>query len=246
MPQLHDRPSLDLSGLKALVTGGTRGIGQAIAQALLAHGATVVVTGRKAISSPEKRLSCLVVDFSRKENVEQFCQIITTMKFDILINNAGINAIGPFDEIPSGVFDRIHDVNVRAPFRITQTLLPHMKSSGWGRIVNISSIFGIVTKTHRASYSTSKFGLRGLTAALAAEVAAQGILANCVAPGFVETDLTRQILTPDQREELSQTVPMKRFAEPKEIASLVLWLSSRDNSYVTGQTFVIDGGYTCV
>jgi NAD(P)-dependent dehydrogenase (short-subunit alcohol dehydrogenase family) len=121
-----------------------------------------------------------------------------------------------------------------------------MRQRGFGRIVNITSIFSIVSKERRASYSASKFGLDGMTAALAAEVAADGVLANCVSPGFVDTELTRRILGDDGMRELAARVPMRRFAQPHEIAALVAWLVGPDNSYVSGQNMVIDGGFTRV
>ena len=121
-----------------------------------------------------------------------------------------------------------------------------MKKKQWGRIVNITSIFGKISKEFRAAYSCTKFGLDGMTLALAAEVASQGILANCVAPGFIDTDLTHQVLGEEGITKLSQEIPMKRLGQPHEIAKLVAWLCSEENTYLTGQNIAIDGGFSRV
>ena len=143
-------------------------------------------------------------------------------------------------------FDQIQRVNIKAPFQITQTVLPHMKNKRWGRVVNIASIFSQISKAHRASYSTSKFGLDGLTTALAVEVAEFGILANCVSPGFIDTELTQKILGEATINKLKQEIPMKRLGQAYEIAELVTFLCSEKNTYLTGQNIVIDGGFTRV
>src|SRR5260370_13248585 len=163
-----------LKGRSALVTGATRGIGSAIAAGLQAEGADVVVTGRTAVERPG--IQCLTVDFEDRAALEAFARQVRDEKFDILVNNAGINAIAPFERIDVGDFDRVQQVNVRAPLLLCQALVPRMRKQGWGRIVNIASVFGVVSKEQRASYSASKFALDGLTAALAAEVAASGVL----------------------------------------------------------------------
>ena len=121
-----------------------------------------------------------------------------------------------------------------------------MRQKSWGRIVNMSSILGKISKAGRGAYSASKFALDGMTAALAAEVACYGILSNCVAPGFIETDLTRQILGQEQMDVLAQQIPMKRLGQPEEIARFVLWLASAENTYLSGQNIAVDGGFTRV
>ncbi|MCR9140722.1 MAG: 3-oxoacyl-ACP reductase FabG [bacterium] len=239
----------DLKQKKALVTGGTRGIGKAIAGALADAGAQVSITGTAA-SGPageeHARYEYLGIDFSDRKATEAFAQEARAGRYDILINNAGINQIGAFAELKFTDFDRIIEVNLRTPFLLCQAVLPHMQERQWGRIVNITSIFGIISKEFRAPYSTSKFGLDGMTAALAAEVAESGILANCVAPGFTDTDLTRRVLGEDGIAELAQRVPQRRLGRPEEVASLVTFLASPENSYISGQTIAIDGGFTRV
>jgi NAD(P)-dependent dehydrogenase (short-subunit alcohol dehydrogenase family) len=234
---------------KALVTGGTRGIGLAIAKSLVRAGVQVTITGT-ADSSPGgeamQSFSYDGIDFSDRENTERFANKLREENFDILINNAGINKIGPFAEVNINDFDRILDVNLRTPFILIQAVLPYMLQQKWGRIVNITSIFGIISKEYRAPYSTSKFGLDGMTAALSAEVAENGVLANCVAPGFTDTDLTRQVLGETGIQELAQRVPRRRLGLPEEVAKLVSFLASSENSYISGQTIAIDGGFTRV
>jgi len=133
---------------------------------------------------------------------------------------------------------------VFAPMALCQAAIPSMLSSGWGRIVNISSAWSKKGKEHRAPYSSSKFAIDGLTLSLAIEYAKSGILANCVAPGFVDTEMTRRILGDSGIEKILQNVPIGRLAQPAEIAEVVLWLASPRNTYITGQNIAVDGGFT--
>ncbi len=185
---------MSLSGKKALVTGGTRGIGAAIASKLLDHGAEVAVTGTAADGIGPDGTGYEVIDFADEAATGVFARKIAGMNLDILVNNAGINKISPFVDIDPGDFARIQQVNVNAPFRLCQAVVLGMKAKQAGKIVNICSVWGKIAKAQRGSYATSKFGLDGMTAALAAEVAEYGILANSVAPGFIDTELTRSVL----------------------------------------------------
>jgi NAD(P)-dependent dehydrogenase (short-subunit alcohol dehydrogenase family) len=244
-PAVGDHVS-PLAGRLALVTGGTRGIGAAIAARLASDGARVTVTGSRPDGTSPGGWSYEAVDFSDPIATERYAAALTGRDVDILINNAGINRIAPFEAIATDDFDRIHAVNLRAPFMLCRAVLPGMRRRRWGRIVNIASIFGTISKEWRASYSASKFGLDGMTAALAAEVACDGVLANCVSPGFIDTELTRTVLSEAERLALAQRVPMKRFGLPEEIAALVAWLAGPENTYISGQNLVIDGGFTRV
>jgi NAD(P)-dependent dehydrogenase (short-subunit alcohol dehydrogenase family) len=165
---------------------------------------------------------------------------------DVLVNNAGINKNLPFVEIDPLEFQRIQQVNVFAPLLLCQAAIPSMQRKGWGRIINVSSIWGIIGKECRASYSASKFALDGLTLSLAAEHAVDGILANCIAPGFTDTDLTQRMLGEEGIRKILSTVPIRRMAGVEEIAKFVVWLGSTENSYITGQNIAIDGGFSRV
>lgn len=230
----------------ALVTGGTRGMGAAIAARLLADGARVIVTGTRSDSATPDGCVYRAVDFADRPATEAFATEVAGWDIDILVNNAGINKIGPFDQLRTEDFDSIQAVNVRAPFLLCRAVLPRMRRKKWGRIVNISSVFGKISKELRGLYSASKFALDGMTAALAAEVAADGILANCVSPGFIDTELTHAILGDTGIAELVSRVPMKRLGTPEEVAAFVAWLVGPENTYISGQNIAIDGGFTRV
>jgi len=238
--------SLSLDGKKALITGGTRGIGLAIATRFVAEGADVTVTGTKPNVADFTGNQYIGVDFSDPEATAQLAANIASEGIDILINNAGINKISPFGEIDVSDFETIQRVNVTAPFILCQAVLPSMKNNGWGRIINISSIWGKISKEQRASYSTSKFAIDGMTAALASEVARDGILVNCVAPGFIQTQLTEQVLGEAGMKEMAAQVPARRLGQPEEIAAFVVWLAGPENTYISGQNIAIDGGFTRV
>jgi len=230
----------------AVVTGGTRGIGCAIAKRLLKDGMDVIVTGTKSDGICTDGASYYEVDFLKNDSVNEFVEYLKQQKIDILINNAAINKIGEFAAIDIDDFDSILKVNLRTPLLLCQAVIPHMKKKKWGRIINLTSIFGSISKKYRASYSSSKFGLDGMTVALSAELSEFNILANSVAPGFIDTDLTRNILGEGEIAELQDLIPMKRLGMVDEIASLISWLVSDENSYITGQNLLIDGGFSRV
>ena len=140
----------------------------------------------------------------------------------------------------------IQSVNVKAPYEISKIVVSKMKKNKFGRIVNISSIFGKLSKSKRSLYSISKFGLHGLTVALSAELSKKNILTNTVSPGFINTDLTKKILSKDEMKKLAKNIPLGRFGEPQDIAKLVYFLCSEENSYISGQNIFIDGGFTIV
>ncbi len=225
------------------VTGCTRGIGQAISKYFEEMGATVIGTGTSS-NKPSWVDQYESFDFSEMSSLKECCNFVSEVKPDILINNAGINQNNPFLKISIDLFSKIQQVNLLAPMLLSQAAIPAMLEANWGRIVNISSIWGIISKEYRASYSASKFALDGLTVSISAEYAKFGILANCVSPGFTDTELTSRMLPPQELAKILEGVPIGRLAKPFEIAKLVGWLASEENSYVTGQSIAIDGGFT--
>ena len=233
-----------MEGKTVLVTGASRGIGRAIALAFRAEGARVVGTRTSGDGAGDNAChEYLVADFADMEQMRACAAAVRALAPDVLVNNAGINKIAPFAEIDPADFLRIQQVNVVAPFLLCQAVIPGMKARGWGRIVSLSSIWGKIGKEYRASYSTSKFAIDGLTLALAVEHAADGILAICVAPGFTDTELTRRVLGEDGIAALTAMVPARRMGSVEDVAGLVLWLGGPANNYVTGQNIAIDGGF---
>jgi len=231
---------------RAVVTGATRGIGYAIAERLLKDGLEVIVTGTKKNGKYPAGSSYYQVDFLDEDSTNKFINFLKKQQINILVNNAGINKISEFSSIDIEDFDRILRINLRAPFQICQAVIPYMEKIKWGRIVNLTSVFGNISKEYRAAYSSSKFGLDGMTVALAAEVSEKGILANSVGPGIIDTDMTRDVLGDSGIAKLKGQIPMKRLGQVSEIASLVSWLVSNENTYMTGQNLMIDGGFTRV
>ena len=238
---------MTFSDKKVLVTGASRGIGRAIAKAYKDKGAWVVGTrtGRKN-KTDSLCNEWIEVDFSSIEQIKDCADYSRKFEPDILVNNAGINKIAPFVEITQEEFLLIHQVNVLAPFLLCQSVIPAMKNKAWGRIVNISSIWGKIGKELRASYSASKFAIDGMTLALAAEHSKDGIITNSIAPGLIDTELTRNVLGEAGMKTMSSLVPSKRLGKVEEIARLVLWLTSEENTYLTGQNIAIDGGLSRV
>lgn len=231
---------------KILVTGGSRGIGAAIVDAYLKCGAEVTYTGQKKAENPNPSAKFLQLDFSNDSSVDSFLSSIEIEQYDVLVNNAGINKIDHFHEIQLEDFKLIQKVNVEGPFRLSQAVVKGMLKRNFGRIVNVGSIFSTISKEKRASYSTSKFALVGMTKAMAIEYASKNILVNVISPGFIDTELTRQILSATQITELTSQVPIKRLGTPAEVAEAVLFLTSPQNTLITGQNIVADGGFTCV
>lgn len=230
---------------KALVTGGTRGLGAAIARALVKAGYAVTVTGTSPQGKGPAGCDYLAGDFTDESQLQALSERAARLEPSVLVNNAGINKVGPLVEYEPSDFARLQQVNVVAPFVLCQAVVPGMRKRTFGRIVNITSIFSVVSKPGRSAYSASKSGLAGFSRALALEVAADNVLVNCLAPGFVETDLTRRILGKRGMAEMTSQIPMGRLASPDEIAGYVRFLVSPENTYLTGQQIIVDGGFTC-
>lgn len=229
---------------KVLVTGATRGIGQAIASKFKKEGSYVIGTGSYPQAKPDYLDELIVCDFTDNAQLENMCENIKHHKINVLINNAGINKSDSFCNIKPSDFERIQQVNVYAPFRISQAVIPGMELEGWGRIVNVSSVWGKISKTGRASYSASKFAIDGMTVAMASELSPRRILCNCVAPGFIDTEMTWTNLGAEGVGEMLKSVPIQRLAKVEEVANLVYMLGSEHNTYISGQNIAIDGGFT--
>ena len=250
--------NIDLKGKTALVTGGTMGIGAAIAIELHLAGANLILTGVEDESlinefNETKRkeginnIHYIHVDFTNKTSINNFFEFLDSQnKIDICVNNAGTNRNNPIDEINIEDFDLLLDVNLKAPFLITRYISARMKKAKYGRIVNIASIWSIKSRPGRTAYTITKSGIVGLTKTSSIELAPYNILVNAVSPGFTMTELTMKTLPEKEFNELKSMVPAKRFAEPDEIAKLVLFLVSDLNTYITGQNIAIDGGFTNV
>jgi NAD(P)-dependent dehydrogenase (short-subunit alcohol dehydrogenase family) len=231
---------------RALVTGSSRGLGREIALALEDAGLDVIGTARNTPDWATEGSNFFAVDLADPVSTRLFSEHMSTRSVDVLVNNAGINRISPFVNIDECDFRDVLEVNLISPMLLSRALLPHMQRSGWGRIINISSVLGHISMPQRGAYSASKAGLDGMTKALAAEVAHQGILVNSVSPGICETDLTREVLGADGIAAISERIPIGRLGEPREIASVVRFLASDEASYISGQSIVVDGGFVNV
>ena len=214
---------------KVLLTGASKGIGKAIYEELKYDFEVISPTRQE-------------LDLNSLNSINEYFKYNNS--FDILINNAGINIIKDLESIEDEDILKINQINLIAPLKLIQNCTKYMKKKNQGKIVNISSIWGIRSKEKRTLYSSTKFGIIGQTKALARELAEYNILVNAICPGFTATDLTMQSLSKKELEDIINQIPMRRMAEPKEIAKSVKFLISSDNTYITGQTLVIDGGYT--
>lgn len=255
-------PPLDLAGKHALVTGGGRGIGLAIAQALLAHGARVTLAGRdagrlaSAVQALRNRgdIAQVQMDVTQADSVGKGFDVAASRfgPVSILVNNAGQALSAPFGKTGATLWQAMLDVNLTGTFHCTQAALPAMLDSQWGRIVNLASTAGLTGYAYVSAYCAAKHGVIGLTRALALEVATKGITVNAVCPGFTDTDLVKDAVDniaaktgrsiEQAKAELASRNPQKRLVTPEEVASAVLWLCLPGASAMNGQSVVVAGG----
>lgn len=236
----------------ALITGGTRGIGKAIAKKFAENGYDLVINYvsentdleklKKDINSRNEILfvRANVGDFNSceelvKKAIEKFGKI------DVLVNNAGITRDNLIMRMKEEDFDKVINTNLKGTFNVTKNVVPYMMKKRFGKIVNISSVVGVSGNAGQCNYAASKAGIIGFTKSIAKELASRNILANCVAPGFIDTDMT-EVLSDSVKENINSQIPLKRMGTAEEIAKAVYFLAGEDNTYITGQVLNIDGG----
>lgn len=215
-----------------LITGASRGIGKVTKEIFEQQGYNVIAPTRKEM------------DLNNNDSIIKYCTSLKDVSLFSIINNAGINNINLLEKVSLKEIDSMLQVDLEAPILILQQLIPNLKKNNNARIVNIGSIWAVVSKSGRALYSAAKNGIHGITNALAVELGENGILINTVCPGFTLTDLTYKNNSVEEIQKISNDIPLKRMANPIEIAKLIYFLGSEENTYITGQKIVIDGGFS--
>jgi 3-oxoacyl-[acyl-carrier protein] reductase len=241
-----------MKGRVGLITGGTRGIGKAIAEGLAKKGVNLVVAGRNltaanevagSLSATGARVMGMKLDVSKSEEVENVFEEIRKEfgRLDILINNAGITKDGLLMRMKEDAWDSVMDINLKGVFLCSREAIKDMAKQRFGRIVNISSVAAFMGNPGQANYSASKAGIVGFTKTVAREYAGRGITVNAVAPGFIETAMT-DILPEDIKEDMKKLIPLGRFGTAEDVANAVIYLVSPDSGYITGQVIHVNGG----
>lgn len=220
-------------GRTALVTGAGRGLGAAIATRFRDAGYAVLTPARTEL------------DLARPASIEEYASSGGLAEVDVLVNNAAENRVALLGELDLADWNRMLQIDLTAPFELIRRTAGAMAARRWGRIVNIGSAYGIVSRAGRGGYSAAKSGLNGLTRTAALEYAGGGVLVNTVCPGFADTEMTRQNNTPEAIADICSKIPLGRLARPEEIAEIVFFLGSEHNTYITGQTIPVDGGFLC-
>jgi NAD(P)-dependent dehydrogenase (short-subunit alcohol dehydrogenase family) len=242
-----------LNSKVAIITGGGTGIGKATAQAFAREGAKVVIAGRDSKkldrAAVEIGADCLAVsaDVSNSANVQKLVSATLDRfkRINILVNNAAVLLPGTADSISEEDFDQTFSINVRGLWLMSRAVLPHMRASGGGSIVNIGSVLSLVGARNRVAYSASKGAVMAMTKAMALDHAAENIRVNCICPGIVETEMVARFSTDENaRRQRIAMHPMGRFGRPAEIASAAVFLASDESGWTTGSVFTVDGGYS--
>lgn len=260
MSGMADRTVLDhfrLDGRRALVTGGSKGLGKVIAMALAQAGTDVAIASRTLAEcevaaedirkQTGRKTHAIAADVSRAGEVSGMMAAAQAElgPLDILVNNAGINVRAPAHEMSERDWDAIIDINLKAPFLCAREVLPGMCQRGWGRIINLGSIMSVVSLPGRSPYASAKSGVMGLTRTLALECAGKGVTVNAICPGPFATEMNKPLLNdPIKYNEFVSKIPMGRWGELHEVAGPVLFLASDASSYVTGTALYVDGGWT--
>ena len=245
--------NIDFSNQLVVITGGTGNLGSSVIKQLLKNNAKVISTSTnknqvKKLNNyyKNRNLKFFHLDYKNENAIKNFISEIKKLNtIDILINNAGINAISSIEKIKLKDWSSIQSVNLTGPFLIMREISKKMIKRRKGNILNISSIFGSVGKAERASYSASKWGLVGLTKSSALDLSKYNILVNSLSPGVINSKLTKKILGKKGIENIKKQIPLGRLANSEEITKLIIFLVSKENSYITGQNIIADGGYTC-
>jgi NAD(P)-dependent dehydrogenase (short-subunit alcohol dehydrogenase family) len=245
----------DLTGRVALITGGSRGLGKAMARGFAQAGADVFIASRSeaelrssledVLEGTGRRGGYLVADMTRREEVKKLARTALERmgRVDILINNAGVNIPQPIDEVTDEAWDQVLETNLTSVMALTRALVPQMRARKWGRIIHISSVMAFVSKEKRNAYSATKAALIGMTHASALELGQEGVTVNCIAPGPFLTEMPGKILSPAEKAEFARTTALNRWADPAELVGPALMLASDAGSYVTGHVLVVDGGF---
>jgi 3-oxoacyl-[acyl-carrier protein] reductase len=243
----------DLTGKVALVTGASGGIGGSIAKSLHAQGATVVLSGTRAealealknkIGSRAHVATCNLADTASVEALPKTAEQLAG-PIDILVNNAGVTRDNLFMRMKDEEWDQVIAVDLTAAFRLSRAVLRGMMKKRWGRIIQITSVVGTMGNPGQGNYAAAKAGIVGMSKSLAYEVASRNITVNCVAPGFIATAMT-DVLTDDQKNQISGRIPAGRMGQSHEIAAAVVYLASDEAAYVTGQTLHVNGGMAMI